>query len=110
VSRAITIFHLFCRPSFSLENIRGDPHIRERKFGSKKMSLTLRWPALPAHPTESPQQTRVSVAIRRAARAALAGVKQVARAVLVLGIFAVMLVAAMALGLLIWVPHSHVNW
>jgi hypothetical protein len=32
------------------------------------------------------------------------------RAVLVLGVFAVMLATAMAVGLLIWVPHSHGNW
>jgi len=74
------------------------------------MSLTIRWPAPPAHPTEMPQQSRVVVAIRRAARAALAGAKQVGRAVLVLGTFAVMLGAAMAVGLLIWAPHFHVNW
>jgi len=73
------------------------------------MSLTIRWPALPVHPTETPRQSRVAVAIGRAARAALAGAKQVGQAVLVLGIFAVMLVAAMAMGLLIWVPHFHVN-
>jgi hypothetical protein len=73
------------------------------------MSLTLRWPALPAHPTKSPRPGR-TVAIRHAARAALAGAKQVAQAVLVLCIFAVMLLTAVALGLLIWVPHVHVNW
>jgi len=52
----------------------------------------------------------VAAVIRHVAFAALAGAKQVGRAVLLLGIFAVMLAAAMALGLLIWVPHSHVNW
>jgi len=52
----------------------------------------------------------VAAAIRPATRAALTGAKQVGRAVLVLGIFALMLVAAMAVGLLIWVPHVHVNW
>jgi hypothetical protein len=46
---------------------------------------------------------------RHAARAALVGAKQVGRAVLVLGVFTLMLAAAMALGLLIWVPHFHVN-
>ena len=50
------------------------------------------------------------VAIRRAARAALAGAKPVGRAVLVLTIFAAMLAAAMAVGLLIWLPRFHVNW
>jgi hypothetical protein len=74
------------------------------------MSLTIRWPALPAHPTETPQRSRVPVAIRRAARAALAGAKPVGRAVLVLTIFAAMLAAAMAVGLLIWLPRFHVNW
>jgi hypothetical protein len=74
------------------------------------MSLTIRRPAMPAHPTKSPHQGRMAAVIRHAALAALAGAKQVGQAVLVLGIFAVMLAAAMALGLLIWVPHSNVNW
>jgi len=74
------------------------------------MSLTIRWPALPAHPTESPWQSRLAVAIRHAARVALAGTKQVGRALLVVGICAVMLARAASLGVLIWVPHSHVNW
>jgi len=74
------------------------------------MSLTTRWPALPAHPTKSPRPGRVPIAIRHAARAALAGAKQVAQAALVLCIFAVMLLTAVSLGLLIWVPHLHVNW
>ncbi len=74
------------------------------------MSLAFQLPLLPASPTESPRQGRVAAVIRHPAFAALAGAKQVGRAVLVLGIFAVMLAAAMALGLLIWVPHSHVNW
>ena len=74
------------------------------------MSLTVQLPVLPASPTELPRQGRVAAVIRHAALAALAGAKQVGRAVLVLGIFAVMLAAAVALGLLIWVPHSNVNW
>ena len=64
---------------------------------------------LPASPTGSLRQGRVRSGIQRAARAALIGVKQVGRAVLVLGIFGVMLAAAMALGLLIWLPHFHAN-
>jgi hypothetical protein len=75
----------------------------------RTMSLTTRRPAMPARATESPRQGRVAAAIRHSARAALAGAKQVAQAVLVLSIFAVMLTAAMAMGLLIWVPHFHVN-
>ena len=73
------------------------------------MSLTIRWPALPAHPTKSPRQGRVAPAIRHAARAFLVGAKQVGRAVFVLAIFAAMLGTAMALGLLIWVPHIRVD-
>jgi hypothetical protein len=73
------------------------------------MSLAVHLPALPASLTGSPRQGRVRSGIQRAARAALTGVKQVGRAVLVLVIFAVMLAAAMVLGLLIWVPHFHVN-
>jgi hypothetical protein len=73
------------------------------------MSLTTRWPALPVRATESPRQGSVAAAVRHRAGAAVAGVKQVAQAVLVLVIFAVMLAAAMVLGLLIWVPHFHVN-
>ncbi len=73
------------------------------------MPLAFHLPAAPAAQTGSPRQGRVAATIRRAARAALAGARQVARAILVLGTFAVMLVAAMALGLLIWVPHLHVN-
>jgi len=74
------------------------------------MSLTIRRPAMPARATESPRQGSVAATVRHRARAALAGAKQVGRAVLVLGIFAVMLVAAMAMGPLIWVPDFHVNW
>jgi len=74
------------------------------------MSLTSRWPAMSAHPTKSFHQGGVATAIRHAACTALAGAKQAGRAVLVFGIFAVMLATAMALGLLIWVPHSDVNW
>jgi len=76
----------------------------------RKMSLAVHLPARPASPTGSPRQGGVAAAIRPATRAALTGAKQVGRAVLVLGIFALMLVAAMAVGLLIWVPHVHVNW
>jgi hypothetical protein len=74
------------------------------------MSLAFHLPALPAHPTKSPRQGRVAGAIRRAARAVLTGAKQIGRAALVLSICAVMLLTAAALGVLIWVPHSHVNW
>ena len=74
------------------------------------MSLALHSPAVPAPATESPRQGRATAAIRQAAGAALTGAKHVGRAVLVLGIFAVMLATAMAVGLLIRVPHSHVNW
>jgi hypothetical protein len=74
------------------------------------MSLTFRWPAPPASLTEWPRQSGVSPAIWHATRAALAGAKQVGRALLVLAIFAVMLATAMAMGLLIWVPQFHVNW
>ena len=73
------------------------------------MSFALHVLAPPAASTKSPRQGRVAAVIRHAARAALAGAKQLGRAVLVLGIFAVMLVAAMAVGLLIWMPHFHVN-
>jgi len=73
------------------------------------MSLAVHLPALPASPTRSSRQARLSATIRRATRVALVGVKQLGRAVLVLGIFALMLVAAMALGLLIWVPHFRVS-
>jgi hypothetical protein len=76
----------------------------------QKMALAFHLPARPASPARSPRQGRGAAAIRRATRAALAGAKQVGQAVLVLGIFAVMLAAAMALGLLIWVPHFHINW
>ena len=74
------------------------------------MSLAFHLPARPASPTGSDRPGGAAAAIRRAGRAALAGAKQVGRAVLVLGIFALMLVVAMAVGLLIWVPHLHVNW
>ena len=74
------------------------------------MALAFHLPAPPASPTGSPRQGRGTAAIRRATRAALVGAKQVGQAVLVLGIFAAMLVAAMAVGLLIWVPHVRVNW
>jgi hypothetical protein len=74
------------------------------------MSLTVRWPALPVHPTKPAHQSGVATSIRRAARAAFDGAKQVGRAVFVLAIFAAMLGTAMALGLLIWVPHFSVNW
>lgn len=74
------------------------------------MSLTIRWPALPVHSTKSPHPGGVATAIRRAARIAVAATKQVGRAVFVLAVFAAMLGTAMALGLLIWVPHIHVNW
>jgi hypothetical protein len=74
------------------------------------MSLALHAPVVPAPLTESPRQGRAGAAIRQAAPAALAGAKQVAHAILVLGIFALMLVAAAAMGLLIWVPHFHVKW
>jgi hypothetical protein len=73
------------------------------------MSLAFHLPALPACPTRSPRQARLAAAIRHAVRAALALAKQVGRAALVLAIFALMLAAAMAVGLLIWVPHVHVN-
>jgi hypothetical protein len=66
-------------------------------------------PALRASPSGSSRQGRVAAALRHAVRTALAGAKQVGRAVLVLGIFAVMLAAALALGLLIWMPQFHVN-
>ena len=73
------------------------------------MSLTIRWPALPVHPTDPRRKGRVAAALRHAARAALVGAKQVGRAAFVLAIVAVMLATAMALGLLIWVPHIHVD-
>jgi hypothetical protein len=73
------------------------------------MSVAFHLPAPPAAPIESPRHGKVAAAIRHAARAALVGAKQVGRAVLVLGVFTLMLAAAMALGLLIWVPHFHVN-
>jgi len=76
----------------------------------QKMSLAFHVPVRPAASTKSPRQGRVAAAIRHAARAALTGVKQVAQAVFVLGIFAVMLATAASLGVLIWVPHSHLNW
>ena len=74
------------------------------------MSLALHPPAPPVSGTKSRRQGGAAAAVRHAARTAWAGAKQVGRAVLVLGIFAVMLATATALGLLIWVPHSHVNW
>ena len=74
------------------------------------MALAFHLPALPASPTGSPRRGGAAAAIRYAARAALTGAKQVGQAILVLGIFAVMLVAAMAVGVLIWVPHFQVNW
>jgi hypothetical protein len=74
------------------------------------MSLAFHSPAVPASPTESPRRGRLGAAIRQAAPAVLAGAKQVAHAILVLGIFALMLVAAATFGLLIWVPQFHVNW
>jgi hypothetical protein len=74
------------------------------------MSLAFHLPLLPASPTESRRQGRAAAVIRHAAFAALAGAKHVGRAALVLGVFVAMLATAMALGLLIWVPHFHVNW
>jgi hypothetical protein len=74
------------------------------------MSLAFHMLLLTASPTESPRQGRAAVAIRQAAPAVLTGAKLVAHAILVLSVFALMLVAAVALGLLIWVPRSHVNW
>ena len=74
------------------------------------MTLADHLPNRSRFPIESFRRGRGATAIRHAARSTLAGAKQVARAVLVLAIFAVMLAAAMALGLLIWVPHFHVNW
>jgi hypothetical protein len=61
-------------------------------------------------PIESLRRGRVGAAVRQTARAALAGAKQVGQGILVLGIFALMLVAAVAMGLRIWVPHFRVNW
>jgi hypothetical protein len=74
------------------------------------MPLAFHMSPLTAYSTESPRQGRAGAAIRQAAPAALAGAKQVAHAILVLSIFALMLVAAAAMGLLIWMPHFHVNW
>jgi hypothetical protein len=80
------------------------------KTAESNMSLAFHLPVLPADPAKPRHRGGVPDAIRCAARAALAGAKQLGRAVLVLGIFAVMLLTAVALGVLIWVPHSHVNW
>ena len=69
------------------------------------VSLAFNGPALPGHIAKSLRQDRIATAIRRAARATLVGAIQVGRAMLVLAIFAVMLAAAAASGLLIWVPQ-----
>lgn len=61
-------------------------------------------------PAESPRRGRDAPALGQMVPAALAGAKQVGQAILVLGIFAVMLVAAVAMGLLIWAPHFHLTW
>jgi hypothetical protein len=74
------------------------------------MSLALLSPALPVSRTKSLRQARAAAAIRQVMRAALAGAKQVGRAVLVCGVFAVMLAVAMALGLLIWLPRFQITW
>jgi len=73
------------------------------------MSLPFQMSVQQAPSTESPRPGRAAATVRQTARAVLAGAKRVGQAVLVLGIFAVMLAAAMALGLLTWVPHFHVN-
>src|SRR5262249_9012341 len=94
----------------SRKHMRQSADSRLPKTADQKMALAFPLPARPASPTRSPRQAGGTPAIRRAARIALVGAKQVGRAVLVLGIFAVMLAAAMALGLLIWVPRFHINW
>jgi hypothetical protein len=73
------------------------------------MSLAFHMPMRPAPSTDSPRRGRVAAAVRQTVRAALAGAKQVGHALLVLSIFALMLVAAVAMGLLIWVPNFHFN-
>lgn len=74
------------------------------------MLLAFHLPAPPATPTESPGPGRAAAAVRQAARAALAGAKPVYRGALVLGVFALLLAATLALRLLIWLPlfHNHV--
>ena len=74
------------------------------------MSLAFHIPVLPAPPIEAVRQGHTAAAIRQAVPAVLAGAKQIYRAVLVLGVFAVLLAAVVALRLLIWLPlfHPHV--
>ncbi|HML14814.1 MAG TPA: hypothetical protein VK456_16030 [Xanthobacteraceae bacterium] len=73
------------------------------------MSLAFRLPVLPASSTKSPRQGRTAAAIRQAARPALSGARRVYRAVLVVGMFAVLLVVTIALRLLIWLPLFHAH-
>jgi hypothetical protein len=73
------------------------------------MSLDVRWPTHSALPNHAPRQVSVTAALRQAARAAVAAVKRIYPAVLVLGTFGALFAAILALRVLIWLPLFPVN-